>query len=143
MSRYDVFRLGEAVLAGDAARALRMLDGLQAEGENGGAGALDAGRRPARPAAAARGRAPGPAAADGAARGAGLGAWKEKLFRQVLPRLEATELAALVEAAHVCDGIVRGLRDPRCWPDDPWAALQRLVLMTLAAVAPVPGCRRW
>jgi len=31
-ARFDVFRLGEAVLAGDAARALRMLAGLRAEG---------------------------------------------------------------------------------------------------------------
>src|SRR5439155_5887108 len=33
VARYDVFKLGEAVLAGQVARALRMLDGLQAEGE--------------------------------------------------------------------------------------------------------------
>jgi DNA polymerase-3 subunit delta len=63
---------------------------------------------------------------------------KEKLFERVLPRLEAATLAALVDAAHVCDGIVKGLRDPR-WPDEPWAALQQLVLMTLAAVAPRAG----
>lgn len=31
-SRFDVFRLSDAVLAGDAARALRVLDGLRAEG---------------------------------------------------------------------------------------------------------------
>ncbi|HVN45800.1 MAG TPA: DNA polymerase III subunit delta [Steroidobacteraceae bacterium] len=31
-SRFDVFQLGEAVLAGDTARALRMLAGLRAEG---------------------------------------------------------------------------------------------------------------
>jgi DNA polymerase-3 subunit delta len=31
-ARFDVFRLGEAVQAGDAARALRILDGLKAEG---------------------------------------------------------------------------------------------------------------
>jgi len=31
-ARYDVFQLGEAALAGDAARALRILDGLRAEG---------------------------------------------------------------------------------------------------------------
>lgn len=31
-ARYDVFQLGEATLAGDAARALRILDGLRAEG---------------------------------------------------------------------------------------------------------------
>ena len=33
VARYDVFKLGEAVLAGQVARALKMLDGLQAEGE--------------------------------------------------------------------------------------------------------------
>lgn len=31
-ARYDVFQLGEATLAGDVARALRILDGLRAEG---------------------------------------------------------------------------------------------------------------
>ena len=31
-ARFDVFQLGEAALAGDAARALRMLGGLRAEG---------------------------------------------------------------------------------------------------------------
>jgi DNA polymerase-3 subunit delta len=44
VARYDVFKLGEAVLAGQVARALKMLDGLQAEGEAAGAGALDPGR---------------------------------------------------------------------------------------------------
>src|SRR5581483_2707463 len=33
VARYDVFKLSEAVLAGQLTRALRMLDGLQAEGE--------------------------------------------------------------------------------------------------------------
>jgi DNA polymerase-3 subunit delta len=32
VARYDVFKLGEAILAGDRARLARMLDGLQAEG---------------------------------------------------------------------------------------------------------------
>ena len=34
VSRYDAFQLGEAVLAGDAARTSRILQGLQEEGEN-------------------------------------------------------------------------------------------------------------
>ncbi len=34
VSRYDAFQLGEAVLAGDAARTSRILQGLQDEGEN-------------------------------------------------------------------------------------------------------------
>ena len=33
VARYDVFKLGEAVLAGQVARALRMLEGVRAEGE--------------------------------------------------------------------------------------------------------------
>jgi DNA polymerase-3 subunit delta len=33
VARYDVFKLSEAVLAGQVARVQRMLDGLQAEGE--------------------------------------------------------------------------------------------------------------
>ncbi len=34
VSRYDAFQLGEAVLAGDIARTVRVLQGLQDEGEN-------------------------------------------------------------------------------------------------------------
>jgi DNA polymerase-3 subunit delta len=34
VARYDVFRLGEAMLAGDAARVSRMVDGLRGEGES-------------------------------------------------------------------------------------------------------------
>lgn len=34
VSRYDAFQLGEAVLAGDTARTVRVLQGLQDEGEN-------------------------------------------------------------------------------------------------------------
>ncbi|MDP3088312.1 MAG: DNA polymerase III subunit delta [Methylotenera sp.] len=34
VSRYDAFQLGDAVLAGDAARTVRILQGLQDEGEN-------------------------------------------------------------------------------------------------------------
>jgi DNA polymerase III delta subunit len=33
VARFDVFKLSEAVLAGQVARVQRMLDGLQAEGE--------------------------------------------------------------------------------------------------------------
>ncbi len=37
VSRYDAFQLGEAVLAGDAERTVRILQGLQDEGENAAA----------------------------------------------------------------------------------------------------------
>ena len=73
VARYDVFKLSEAVLAGQAARVQRMLDGLQAEGEAEVlvhytlAEDIRALKR-VKDAMAA-----GPAAADGAARAARLG----------------------------------------------------------------------
>jgi DNA polymerase-3 subunit delta len=55
---------------------------------------------------------------------------KQRLVESAAPRLSGHELAHLVEAASICDGIVKGLRHPQ-WPVDAWAALQRLVLMTM------------
>ena len=37
-------------------------------------------------------------------------------------------LAHLLDAAHVCDGLMKGLKHPD-WPLDPWEALKRLVLL--------------
>ena len=37
----------------------------------------------------------------------------------------------MVEAASICDGIVKGLRHPE-WPVDAWDALQRLVLQMMS-----------
>ena len=63
-------------------------------------------------------------------------AWgqKERLFERVLPLLAAHQLDHLVEAASVCDGIIKGLKHPQ-WPLDPWAALTRLALLLVQAVA--------
>jgi DNA polymerase-3 subunit delta len=140
VARYDVFKLSEAVLAGQVARALRMLEGLEAEGEAAVLvhwtlaediralrrvkDAVDAGQPPPL-----------------ALREARVWGAKERLFERALPRLTANALAALVEAAQICDGIVKGLKQPD-WPLDPWAALRRLVLLTADAVAPaMPGQR--
>ncbi len=138
VARYDVVRLGEAVLGGQVARALRMLDGLRAEGEapvfvhwtlaedlralRRARDALDAGR-------------PLPVALREAR------AWgaKERLYERVLPRLAGHQIDHLVDAAQICDGIVKGLRHPD-WPADPWLALRRLVLLVLQPLAPArPG----
>ena len=58
---------------------------------------------------------------------------KEKLYERAAPQLAGHQLQHLLEAASICDGIVKGLRHPD-WPTDAWAALQRLVLMLLQAV---------
>lgn len=136
VARYDVFKLGEAVLGGRVARALRMLDGLRAEGEAPVLvhwtlasdlqalarvrDALDAGQ-------------PLPLALQTAR------VWgaKQRLVERVAPQLAAPTLARLLAAASACDGLVKGLRHPD-WPAEPWEALRRLVLMTMQAVAPPP-----
>jgi DNA polymerase-3 subunit delta len=125
------------VLAGQAGRALRMLEGLRAEGEAAVLvhwtlaedirglkrvkEALDAGK-------------PMPVALREAR------AWgaKERLFERVAPLLTTNALAALLEAAQVCDGLVKGLKHPD-WPLEPWEGLKRLALMLIEQVMPPPG----
>ena len=52
----------------------------------------------------------------------------ERLLERVLPRIAPVALDNLLHAAHVVDGIVKGLRQPD-WPADGWPALHRLALM--------------
>ncbi len=132
VARYDVFKLSEAVLAGNTARVQRMLDGLQAEGEaevlvhwalsedirniKRIKDLMDSGK-------------PLPLALQ-EARVWGI---KQKLYERLVPRLSSTDAVHLLHAAHQVDGIVKGLKAPG-WPTDSWAALHRLAMM-LCAVA--------
>ncbi len=139
VARYDVFRLGEAMLAGQVARTLRMLDGLQAEGEAAVlvhytlAGDILALKRVKD--ALAEGRPMPMALRENRVWGA-----KERLFERVLPLLSERALAELVEAASICDGLCKGLKHP-AWPDEPWAGLQRLALMVCERVGAAPTRR--
>ncbi|MFM2120396.1 MAG: hypothetical protein RL722_1864 [Pseudomonadota bacterium] len=138
VARYDVFKLGEAVLGGDLARALRMLDGLAAEGEAAVlvhwtlADDLRLLRRVHQALMAGR---PLPMAL----RESRVWGTKEKLVERLGDRLRdpaaSARLDALVLGAQVCDGIVKGLREPE-WPSEPWLALRRLVLMALRFTRP-------
>jgi DNA polymerase-3 subunit delta len=140
VARFEVAQLAATVLAGQAARALRMLDGLKTEGESSvfvhwtlaediralkrARDAMDAGR-------------PLPMAL----REARIWGDKERAFEAVLPGADGAAVARLVEAASTCDGLVKGLRHPG-WPEDPWDGLRRLVLMTLDVVAAARAGRR-
>ena len=140
VARYDVFKLGEAVLAGQVDRALKMLDGLQAEGE---AAVLVHWTLSEDIRALKRVK---DALADGkpmpmALREARVWGAKERLYERVLPALAEHQLAHLVEAASICDGIIKGLKHPE-WPLDPWAALKRLMLLTMQQVASAPAAPR-
>ncbi|MDR7269770.1 DNA polymerase-3 subunit delta [Pelomonas saccharophila] len=127
VARFDVFKLSEAVLSGAVPRILRMLDGLEAEGE---AAVLvhwnlaEDARALARVRAALDAGRPLPMAM----REARVWGAKERLIERIAPRLDSAQAGALVQAAQVCDGLVKGLRHPD-WPSDPWAALRRLALM--------------
>jgi DNA polymerase-3 subunit delta len=126
VARYDVFKLSEAVLGGQAARVQRMLEGLQAEGEAEVlvhytlAEDIRALKRVKDAIAAGR---PLPMAL----REQRVWGVKEKLFERVLPRLTPTALENLLHGAHVVDGIVKGLKAPG-WPTNGWQALHKLAL---------------
>ena len=126
VARFDAARLGEAALAGRIDRVVRVLDGLEAEGESpvrvhwllaediralhGVRQALDAGVP--MPMALRQWRVWGP---------------RERLVERAVGRFSQDELAALLDGAHRCDAIAKGLRQPG-WPADPWRALSRLAL---------------
>jgi DNA polymerase-3 subunit delta len=141
VARYDVFKLSEAVLAGQATRVQRMLDGLQAEGEAEVlvhytlSEDIRALKRVKDAMAAGR---PLPMAL----REQRVWGVKEKLYERVLPRLSTTALENLLHGAHVVDGIVKGLKAPG-WPTNGWQALHRLAMDLCLAVASAPsGGRR-
>lgn len=140
VARYDVFKLGEAVLAGQVARALRMLDGLRSEGE---AAVLvhwtlaEDIRSLKRVKDAMASGKPLPMAL----REARVWGVKERLFERVVPLLGVNTLAQLLDAAQVCDGLVKGLKHPD-WPQEPWDALKRLVLMLVQQTAALPAAGR-
>jgi DNA polymerase-3 subunit delta len=126
VARYDVFKLSEAVLAGQSVRVQRMLDGLQAEGE---AEVLvhytlaEDIRALKRVKDAMREGRPLPMAL----RENRIWGVKERLFERVLPKLSESALSELLQSAHVVDGIVKGLKQPD-WPASGWQALHRLAL---------------
>lgn len=140
VARYDVFKLGEAVLSGQAVRAQRMLDGLQAEGVaevlvhwtlaedirtlHRLRTAVDAGR-------------PIPMAL----REQRVWGTKERLFERALPRLDRARTDRLLAAAHAVDGIVKGLPRPG-WPALPWQALQQLAMLLCRACGPTAAKAR-
>jgi DNA polymerase-3 subunit delta len=136
VARYDVFKLSEAVLAGQSLRVQRMLDGLQAEGEAEVlvhytlAEDIRALKRVKD--AMAQGR-PLPMAL----REQRIWGPRERLFERVLPRLSDAALSQLLQSAHVVDGIVKGLKQPD-WPASGWQALHRLALQLCALCAVQP-----
>ena len=126
VARYDVFKLSEAMLSGDAARLVRMLEGLKGEGE-----AL-----PLVLWAVAEEIRTLLKLKSGMAQGRPLGVllkeyriWgpKERMMEPALRRISlATLEAAMREAAQV-DKMVKGLR-AKAFAGDAWDAMLQLAL---------------
>ena len=139
VARYDVFKLSEAVLSGQLARVMRMMDGLQAEGT---AEVLvhwtlaEDIRNLKRAKDALSSGQPLPMVLRS------LRIWgpKEKLFERVLPRLTVGAAVRLLHSAHVVDGIVKGL-PAEGWPRDGWQALRKLATDMAAALQNTPAPR--
>jgi len=133
VARYDVFKLSEAVLGGQAVRVQRMLDGLKAEGEAEVLVhyTLSEDIRALKRVKDAMGQGrPLPMAL----REQRIWGNKERLFERVLPRLSDAALSQLLQSAHQVDGIVKGLKQPD-WPTNGWQALHRLALQLCALCA--------
>ena len=137
VARYDVYKLAEAVLAGQPQRVHRMLEGLRAEGEAEVLvhWALSEDIRALKRIKDAIGQGrPLPMAL----REQRVWGVKERLFERVLPRLTDLQVARLLNGAHVVDGIVKGLKQPG-WPTQPWAALHQLAMQVCRACMPRAG----
>jgi DNA polymerase III subunit delta len=124
-ARFDVFRLGDALVAGDATRALRILFALRAEGAQPALVAWGIAREIGTLAELVFGA---PALGlDAALKRAGVWPRRQPVVKAALRRLGEPEIRRLLAQAASVDGIVKGAR-----PGLPWEAVQALALEFLA-----------
>ncbi|AOB30656.1 DNA polymerase III subunit delta [Bordetella sp. H567] len=131
VARYDVFGLRDAMLAGDVARTVRMLDGLRAEGEALPLVLWAVGEEIRILARVAQARASGQDSGAVMRRLRIFGA-HERLALQALSRVPARAWPAAVQHAHEVDRIIKGLSVPGRL-SDPWEEMTRLALRVAAA----------
>ncbi len=129
VARFDARQWLEALWAGDIRRCLRILSGLQAEGESAVSlhwalsedlrcahqvrCAVDEGKP--MPLALSQARVWGP---------------RQRAIEQAAQRCSARQLTQLLVAARLCDGVIKGLSRTD-WPTEPFDALKRLVMGVL------------
>ena len=116
VSRFDVFQLGDAMLAGDAARAARILDALEAEGEKpvpllGVLAWMIRGLNKAK-AALNRGLDMNTALREG-----GFWGTRQDMARRALPRFSSEGLAAALKHAAEIDRMSKGLKAGDVWDE--------------------------
>jgi DNA polymerase-3 subunit delta len=130
VARYDVFKLNEAMLAGDGARVARMLEGLQGEGEALPlvlwAVAEEIRTLLKLKSAAAVGRPLGMLLKE-------MRIWgpRERLMEPALRRLSLKQLEAALQEAAQIDKMIKGLR-AKAYAGDAWDAMLQLGLKIAA-----------
>lgn len=121
-ARFDVFQLVDAVLAGDLARALRIVRGLREEGTEPVLVNWALGRELRNLARMAEECAGGAPRAEVMERHR---VWSSRrgLVQRMLERFGAGELCGLLKYANAIDTMVKGAR-----PGDPWDAVELLIV---------------
>lgn len=135
VARYDVFGLRDAMLAGDVARTVRMLDGLQAEGEALPLVLWAVGEEIRLLARLAQARASGQDV-NSLLRKLRIFGAHERLALQALGRVRPAAWPAAVQHAHEVDRLIKGLNVPGRL-SNPWEEMTRLALR-VAAASPRP-----
>ena len=130
VARYDVFGLRDAMLAGDAPRTVRMLEGLRAEGEALPLVLWAVGEEVRVLARIAQARQEGQDVAGLMRRLRVYGA-HEKLAMQALARVPAKSWPMAVQHAHDVDRLIKGLTVPGRLADA-WEEMMRLALRVAA-----------
>jgi len=126
VARYDVFGLRDAMLAGQAAKALTILAGLRAEGEALPLVLWAVGDEVRVLARLATAQASGQDLSAAMRQQRVFGS-REQLLRQALARLPTGIWPAAVQHAHDIDRLIKGLKVPGRL-EDPWEELARLAL---------------
>jgi len=126
VARFDVFKLNEAMLAGDTARLVRMIDGLQAEGE-----ALPlvlwAMAQEIRTLLQIRSKVDGGKSVTQACTEQGVRGNKVRLIETALRRLSLPLLQKALQDAAQVDRMIKGLR-ARAFAGDAWDGILHLGL---------------
>ena len=141
VARYDVFKLGEAMLAGDAARVVRMVDGLRGEGESPVLVHWAVTEEVRALYRAKLGTANGQPLSTLLRQ---LRVWggRERLFEAAMHRLSLPVLRAALARCGEIDRIVKGLRNLGAPLGDAWTELSRLGVLVAGREAPSGGRAR-
>lgn len=128
-ARYDLFGMVDAALAGDAARALRMLEGLRGEGTEPPL-ILWALVRELRTLEQVAWRSARGASADRVLGEMRVWRWRVPVMRKALARYDVAAWRELLQAAARIDTVIKGVRE-----GDPWTEMVQL-LASVAGLLP-------